>query len=191
MRSLSQRTIDLLNQGRMKGAELLRFDFASGTYGFWTGKSEFEYNGLNYLPGGILSISSIPGQWGYNAQGLTIELASSPNDGLTPEVLATMDNEIWHQRPVTIYEAFFDPDSYELLFVEPLYRGLLDTLEFQDGSETKLIATCESRALDNSREGYRMRSMNDQHLINSGDNFYSFAESTGKTVVPWGQNRQA
>jgi len=125
------------------------------------------------------------------AQGLTIELAASPNDGLTPEVLATMEQEVWHQRPVTISCMFFHPETSALLFVEPLYRGFIDTIEYTQGPDAKLVAQCESRALDNSRENYRMRSTNDQHLIDAQDDFYSFAESAGKVVIPWGQDPNA
>jgi len=189
MRTLSPDVLTLLDKGTIKVAELMRFDLGSGSYGFWTGNADFEHNGLTYVPGGIISVSAIPGQWGMAAQGLTIELAARPDDGLTPAVLATMDKEVWHQRTVTISEAFFHPETYALLLVEPLYRGFLDTLEYIDGQETKLVAKCESRALDNARENYRMRSLADQHLIDSSDHFYSHAESAGKVNIPWGRNQ--
>lgn len=191
MRPPSQEAEILLEGGNIAVAELVRFEFTTGTYGFWSGGSDFEYNGLTYVPGGIISISAIDGQWGMAAQGLTMKLAARPEDGLTPEVLATILEEGWHQRPVIVSEALFSPETGALLDVETIYRGSLDTLDFQDGPETVLIAYCESRALDNNREGYRMRSLNDQYMINPGDNFYSFTESAAKTVVPWGQNRQA
>jgi len=189
MRTLTPQLLELLDKGTLKIAQLMRFDFATGTYGFWTGRADFDYNGLTYVPGGIISVSAIQGQLSMAAQGLKIELPASPDDGLTPDVLATMEQEVWHQRPVTIYEAFFHPVTHMLLFVEPLYRGFIDTLEYINGQDAKMIISCESRALDNAREGYRMRSLNDQHLIDGQDNFYSFAESAGKVTIPWGQNK--
>jgi len=191
MRNLTPQTLDLLDKGTLKLAEMLRFDLGSGTYGFWSGRENLTYGGLTYVPGGIITVASIEGQMGMAAQGLTIELASAPNDGLTPAVLATMEQEIWHQRPVTISQIFFHPESHALLFVEPLYRGFIDTIEYTQGEDAKLTAYCESRALDNSRENYRMRSMNDQHLIDANDDFYSFVESAGKEVIPWGQDPNA
>jgi len=189
MRTLSPDVLALLDNGTIKVAELMRFDLGGGSYGFWTGDVDFDYNGLTYVPGGIISVSAIPGQWGMAAQGLTIELAARIDDGLTPIVLVTMLYQIWHQRPVTISEAFFHPETHALLFVEPLYRGFIDTLEYIEGQDYKLVAKCESRALDNARENYRMRSMNDQHLIDSTDNFYSHAETAGKVNIPWGKNQ--
>jgi len=191
MRSLSPQVLDLLDAGTLKLAEMLRFDLGTGQYGFWTGRDDLIHGGLTYRPGGIIKVSSIEGQLGMMAQGLTIELAASPNDGLTPDVLATMEQEVWHQRPVTISEIFFHPETSALLFVEPLYRGFIDTIEYTQGDDAKLIAQCESRALDNSRENYRMRSLNDQHLIDGTDDFYSFVENAGKEVIPWGQDPNA
>jgi len=191
MRTLSPAVLDLLDKGTLKLAEMMRFDLGTGQYGFWTGREDYIYGSITYRPGGILSVSSIEGQLGMMAQGLTIELAASPDDGLTPDVLASMEQEVWHQRPVTISSMFFHPETYALLFIEPLYRGFIDTLEYEDGAEPKLVAQCESRALDNARENYRLRSLNDQHLIEQQDNFYSFAESAGKVVIPWGQDPNA
>ena len=191
MRNLTQRAEQLFNQGTIKVAELVRLEFSTGTYGFCSASSEIEYGGLTYVPGGIIDISAINGQWSMNSQGLTLTLAARADDGLTPDVLATVQDEGWHQRPVIIKEAIYDPETYELLLVETIYRGRIDTLNFQDGSDCKLVANCESLAMDNNREGYRMRSNNDQHLINAGDNFFSFAETEARTVVQWGQNRKA
>lgn len=191
MRNLTAKAEQLFNHGTIKVTELIRLEFTTGTYGFWGGNSQFDYNGLTYYPGGIIEISAIKGQWGMTSQPLTLTLAARADDGLTPDVLATIQDEGWHQRPVIISEAIYDPETYELLLVETTYRGRIDTLNFQDGAECKLIANCESLAIDNNREGYRMRSNNDQHLINAGDNFFSFVETEARTVVQWGQNRKA
>lgn len=191
MRYLTQKTEQLLNNGKIKLTELIRMEFSTGTYGFWAGNTDLEYNGLTYVPGGIIEVSAINGQWGMSSQALTLSLSARSDDGLTPDVLATIQNEGWHQRTIIIFEAFYDPETYDLLFVDTIYRGRMDTLSFQDGAECKLVANCESLAMDNNREGYRMRSNNDQHLINSGDNFFSFVETETRTVVQWGQNRKA
>ena len=191
MISLPQNVERLLSIGTIKTAELIRFDFTTGTYGVWSGNDDLEYDGLTYVPGGIIQIPDINGQWGMSAQSLTLILPAYADDGLTPEVLATILNEGWHLSPVTIYEAIFDPETYELLFVEAIYRGRLNTLNFEDGPQSQLTADCESLAIDNNREGYRMRSNADQHLISPNDNFFSFAETESRSVIQWGQNRKA
>lgn len=191
MRSLTPRAEELFNIGTIKLSQMVRLEFSTGTYGFCATDTELVYDGLTYVPGGIIDISAINGQWGMTAQGLTLTLAARSQDGLTPELLATIQDEGWHQRPVIIKEAIYDPITYELLYVDTIYRGRIDTLNFQNGSDSKIVANCESLAIDNNREGYRMRSNNDQHLINVGDNFFSFAETEARTVVQWGQNRKA
>ena len=185
MRSLSPEVLNLLDQGRVVIRGMIRFDF-SQTYGFWTGNADWLYNGVTYVPGGIINVSTLPAQMGFESQGLELSLASAPSNGLTPEILATIETEIYHQKPVTISDAFFHPDTNALLFVEPLYRGYVDTIEHEMGSNGHLTMRCESRAVDNGKTGYRVRSNADQQLIKPDDNFFQYVESAQKEEVYWG-----
>jgi hypothetical protein len=189
MRPLNADTLQLLDEGRASIRGLLRFDFGGGSYGFTTMAQRFTYNGLEYLPGGVIEVDAIPGSWGMNAAGLEISLASSRHDSLTPAALATIEDEDYHQRPVTISDAYFHPDTGALLFVEPVYRGFVDTVVHEDGPNGRLVINCESRALDNNREGYRLRSTADQQLISPGDRFFEHAEVAGKQEIFWGRER--
>jgi len=187
---MSQADVDrFLDEGRIGIRGMVRFDFATGTYGFWQGASDWEYNGVLYRPGGIIEVSAIPGEWGMAAAGVEISLAASPDDGLTPEVLASIESEIYHQRPVTILDAYFHPEMGELLFVEALYRGFIDRVEHSVGPNGRITAYSESRALDNNRENYRMRSSADQFLIRQGDMFFQSVETTGREEIWWGRNK--
>lgn len=187
MRPTTPEVDKLFDEGRMIIRGMIRFDFGTGTYGFWDGNYTFPYNGLDYVPGGIISISEIPGAWGMEAQGIDLTLASSPDDGLTPDVLATIENETYHQRPVTLFDAYFHPDTRQLLYVDAQYRGFVDTITHTMGPDAKMTVRCESRALDNSREGYRMCSTADQNLISEGDMIFQYAEVAGRQEVPWGR----
>lgn len=189
MRSLNAETLALLDSGRANIRGMLVFLFGSGTYAFWTGTAPFVFGGLTYLPGGIIDVAAIPGSWGMNAQGLRISLSSAKDDRLTPAILATIEAEDYHQRPVTVSDAYFHPETGALLFIEPVYRGFVDTIVHEDGPNGRLVVNCESRALDNNREGYRIRSSADQVLISAGDRFFEHAEVAGKTEVFWGRER--
>ena len=189
MRTLSPEVLDTLDKGRAVIRSLLRFDFGK-TYGFWTGSSEWTYNGVTYVPGGIITIAAIPGQMGFESQGLELELAQAVDKGLTPDVLSTIETEIYHQKPVTISDAHFDPDTNALLFVEPMYRGYVDTIEHEKGPDGRLTMRCESRAVDNVKANYRVRSNADQQQISANDNFFQYVESAQKEDVFWGATKK-
>ena len=189
MRTLSPEVLEILDKGRAVIRGLLRFDFGK-TYGFWIGSSEWSYNGVTYVPGGIITIAAIPGQMGVESQGLELELAQAADKGLTPEVLSTIETEIYHQKPVTISDAYFDPDTNALLFVEPMYRGYVDSIEHQQGPDGRLIMRCESRSVDNTKANYRVRSNADQQQISPNDNFFQYVESAQKEEVFWGATKK-
>ncbi|WP_202617926.1 DUF2163 domain-containing protein [Aureimonas leprariae] len=189
MRSLPPQVLVQMDAGTLAMRGLMRFDLGSGTYGFWTGSEPLTYGGQTYLPGGVVQVDAIPGELGMDAQPLRITLAESPDDGLTPAVLATIEQEDYHQRPVTISDVFIDPDSRAIVHVEPVYRGYVDSIEHTDGPEAGLVAMISSRALDNAREGYRMRSSADQQLVLDGDKGFEHAEVAGKQEIYWGREK--
>ncbi|MEF2073478.1 DUF2163 domain-containing protein [Consotaella aegiceratis] len=189
MRTLPETVLAKLDAGGIAIRGTILFQFGTGTYPFWNGTQPLTYEGVTYLPGGILEVAAIPGSWGMDAEGLEISLAAAPEDGLTPEVLATIEAEDYHQRPVTISDLYIDPETRQILFREPVYRGTVDVIEHQDGPDAKLVVRCESRALDNQREGYRTRSNADQQLIHAGDLFFEHAEVAGKQDYYWGREK--
>lgn len=190
MINLSENLLTLLDQGRASIRGLMRFDLGTGTYGFWTGARPFTYGGLQYLPGGVIKVEDVAATLGFEASGLTITLAEAPDDGLTPEVLATIEAEDYHQRPVTIWDLYLHPDTGAVLMATPVYRGLIDTVRHtSDGEEAGLIVQCESRAIDNSKTGYRVRSTADQQSMWSTDRFYENAEVAGKQEIFFGRKK--
>lgn len=188
MKTLSPEVLELLDNGKAIIRGMLRFDFLQ-TYGFWTGREDFEYNGVTYKPGGIIDISAIPAEAGFKSQGIEISLSQASDKGLTPEILASIETEVYHQKPVTISDAYFHPVTNALLLVVPLYRGYVDTIEHYKGADSHLVVHCESRAVDNSKTGYRVRSHADQQLISENDQFYQHVESAQKEEVYWGATK--
>jgi len=152
MITLSPEVLGLIDHGQASIRGMIRFDF-SQTYGFWTGTSDLVYNGVTYVPGGIINVSALPAQMGFESQGLELSLACAPSNGLTPEILASIETEIYHQKPVTISDAYFHPKTRALQFVVSLYRGYVDTIEHEMGSNGHLTMRCESRAVDNGKTG--------------------------------------
>lgn len=172
---------DLLEEGRLAVRGLVRFQFGTGTIGFWNGTGTLEYEdfpgaGTEYLANSLLSFSDIPMGMGTAAVPLTIEMPASADFGITPDLLAQIETLDYKGRAVTIYDAYFDPDTRELVHVEALYRGYVDTIDHtvEDG-QMKLVANVETSALDNHRDGYRMASHEDQQLVSAGDMFFEHA----------------
>lgn len=181
--------LDLLDAGRTNVRGLIRFDFGTGTYGFIKAMAPFTYSGVTYQPGGIIQVSDLSGASGLSAQQFTITLAASPDDGLTPEVLRTIEAEDYRDRPVTISDAHFHPDTGALVAVQVLRRGYVDVIDHEDDPNAgyALVANCETRALDYTRMNGRKRSDTDQQRRASGDRWFEFASRRGREEVFWGR----
>lgn len=166
----------MIEEGRFGVRGLIKFQFGDGTYGVWTGKGDFVWDEVTYRPNSIITIDDIALQAGTAATALTIELPESADFGITPDVLASIEDHDYKGRPVTIYDAFFDPDTGALVHVEPLYAGYLDYIDHaRDSGGMKLVGHVETEALDNFRDGYRSASHADQQLISEGDMFFEHA----------------
>ena len=161
-----------LDAGRVIDRMLILIDLASGLRGFWTGLGPFTYNGVTYVgAGSLISIEGIQQGSDQSAVQVVGRLTSIPNTDLTPDILATIENETYHQRPATITTAYFDPDSTGFLGAEVEYRGYIDRIVHSENhnGDAVLEVHLESRFRDHQRAGYRMRSHNDQQRIAPGD----------------------
>ena len=185
--------LQLLDEGRAEIRGLMRFEFGTGTYGFIRGRSELTWGGLTYVPGGIVEVSDLPSAIGMTAQRFTITLSASHEDGLTPDVLRTIEQEDYRDRPVRIYDAYFHPDTGALLDVKGLRRGYVDIIEHieDDKRGYTLVANCETRALDYNRTNGRMRSDADQRLIKADDGFFKHVSYAAEKQLYWGGKKPA
>jgi hypothetical protein len=188
--TLSTEVKALYDEGRISTRQMIRFLFGSGSYGFIARSEEFEYGGLLYKPFGLIEVSDIDGGTGTNADGsFTLTLAESPDDGLTPAVLLQIESEDYRDRPVTVMDAHFHPDTGALLQVEIVARGYLDVISHEEDPEAgfKLVAQCEGRQLDYSRKNGRYRTVADQRRRSANDKFFQHAAKAGREEVFWGR----
>src|SRR4051812_31410285 len=129
MRSFAPATQDALDAGRIVDRRMVLFDFASGLYGFWSGLGPFVYNGTTYQgAGSLLQIEGVRQTSDLSAVQVVGRLTGIPNSALSPDVLATIESEVYHQRPCTLAVAYFHPTTYALLSVEIDYRGVIDRI---------------------------------------------------------------
>lgn len=191
MISLPTDVLDLLDAGKTKVAGGLRFDFGTGIYGFIKSQESFDFGGITYVPGGIISISDLNMGLSGTANPFEITLASSPDDGLTPEVLRTIENEDYRDRPVTIYDFHFHPDTGVFLHAQVMRRGYVDVILHSSDNRNGYVITakCETRALDYTRTNGRKRSNADQQRRAPGDKFFEHASLRGRVEIFWGRKR--
>lgn len=180
----------LYNAGRIKSHQMIRFQFGSGTYGFIADREPLDYAGVTYQPFGLIEVSELSFGTGTAAMGgFTLKLAESPDDGLTPAMLMQIEDEDYRDRPVTVFDAHFHPDTNELIQVEAVARGYLDVLEHHEDPDDGYVitATCEGRSLDYSRRNGRVRSVADQKRRSSTDVFHQHAATAGRIERSWGK----
>lgn len=190
MRAIDQAALDLLASGRAACRQMILFEFGTGTYGFWTGAGILNYGGIDYIGAGALgSIEEVPGVSDLSSAALIVRLSAVPNSDLTPDVLAGVESEQYHQRPATVFTAYLDPDSGALISVERVYRGYVDRIEHDmtAGGSAQLVVYLESRARDHTKSGHRLRSDADQRLVVPDDGFYRHVATAGTTTIYWGR----
>ena len=176
--SFPARLQTLLAEGRLVVRSLGDFLFGTGAWYIWNGASELTWNGHTYIPNQLIAIEEPPQQLGSEALPITITMPTRADFGVTPDKLAQIESVDYKGRTVILYDAYFDPDTRELLHVEPMYRGYIDTIEHViDGGEMVLRANIETAALDNHRDGYRTASHEDQQMISPGDRFFEYAST--------------
>lgn len=173
----------MIDEGRFAVRGLAKFEFGTGTYGVWNGTGDLIHEGVTYRQNSLITIEDIGLSMGTAAVPLIIELPESADFGLTPDRLAEIEEEDYKGGPVTIYDAYFNPDTRVLVHVEPLYAGYIDTIDHVvEGGQMKLVGRVETLALDNHRDGYRSASHADQQLVSAGDMFFEHA-SRVKTEI--------
>ncbi len=189
MKDYPDRVLELMDEGREVIVTLMRFEFGTGVYGFIKAEHPTTHDSVEYVPGGAISISDIEQEIGTSAKSFVLELAESPDDGLTPAVLATIENEDYRDRPVYLMDAIFDPETNEQLHVETVARGYVDTIDHERDPVigAKLRVTCENRALDYSRKNGRQANKSDQAKRNATDTFFDNISTAGIREINWGK----
>ena len=197
MRALNPTTQSALDDGRIVAVDMILFEFPSGNYGFWRGEGILTYNTVPYIGGGsLIDIGDVEQGSDLSANSLTLKLRGVPNTDLTPDTLATIESEQYHQKPVNLYVGFFNHETRVLMSVEVRYRGYVDQVFHKDevnesGENTAVLEIrCESRFRDHQKSGYRIRSDLDQRLIYPTDDFYRNVSTVANDKILFGRVEQ-
>lgn len=184
-------TLAALNAGQANTRYMVLFDFVSGFYGFWGGHGTLSHNGVTYVgAGSLFSVEDIGQVTDGSAVPIVLVLNGMANSALSPDALASIEAETYHQRPVVIMTAYFEEDGRTLRSVETEYRGYIDRISHQHriGGEAVLRFHLESKARDHFKAGYRMRTDADQGAIDANDGGLRHAIQAASVTVQWGRS---
>jgi len=182
-----------LDEGRVVENFMVRFNLDSGTYGFWTGLGIHESGpgGVDYQgAGSLMEVAAISETQDATSIPIEIRFSSVPNTDLTPDVLAGIESETYKGRTVRIYRIYKDASTRANLGPpREVWAGTIDQVEhiWSVGAEAVLLIKCESRSLDAQKTGYRMRSNEDQKLIDASDKFFHHSATAGSESIEWGK----
>ena len=188
-------TLEAIGRGEYANTLLLLFDLPEGQFGFWPGIGTLNVGGFDYVgAGSLLTIEQIQTGVDISASPLNVTLRAVPvvtpegDTPLSPDVLATIDNYAYKNRPARLSYAWFNPATGALVTVVLWWQGYIDTIEHNEvvGGDYALVARLEPVSLDHSRIGYRMRSDTDQKLIDPTDKFFEHAAVTGTEEIKYG-----
>lgn len=191
MKSFDSDTVALLAAGRVVKRDMILFELSvAGLFGFWTGLEPLTYQSVDYIGAGtLIEINSLGGQLDLAATPVTVKLSSIPNSALSPDVLASIEDYQWHQAPVVISRAFFNPTTRALVSVERMFRGYVDRLEHdhQVGGEHVIVGYLESKARDHLKRGYRMAGDADQRRVDASDASLAGVATAAVHTIQWGR----
>ena len=189
MRAIDTTTQALLDDGVWIQRGMVTFDLPDGIYGFWDGAGTYTWNGIDFVGGAsLIEVEAVEETGGTASTPLTMRLRDQPDAGLTADILAQIEDQDYHFRPVTLYLAFFDADGLALASVETMYRGRIDRIrhvETADG-DAYIEGEIVSRAEDYSKVGVRIRSDRDQMEIYAGDKFFQWVGDVRVLPPYWG-----
>lgn len=190
MKPYNAATLAALGDRRASKRNLLRLDLAEGTFGFWGDSGDFTYDSVLYRGAGkYLNIKNLGGASDFSVTPIEVTLSSIPDSALTPDVLGTIHSYTWHQRPATLYDAYFVPGTRDLIMVERIARRIIDTIDMVDqvDGQAILIGKLQPLNYDNPNRGFMRYADADQRLIDPADGFFKFSAIAGTQEITWGR----
>ncbi|HWA22333.1 MAG TPA: hypothetical protein VG735_08065 [Caulobacterales bacterium] len=189
MKTLSEDAIARLASGDPVIAGAAQFEF-SQTWRFWSGYGPLTINANVFTGIGARAlITPIEGQVGGAADGLTLTVSA-----LDPDIAASIEDEDYHQKPVTIWRLIFDANGVNLIYASVWLRGRVDTIEQVEtiGGDATLEIAVEGPFLDMSRKGARIASDTDQRVLGgASDGTMKHISVAGQQTLYWGKRPAA
>ena len=166
----------------------IELEFSDGTLRFWNG-----YGNLTMTAGGsskvfagagdMLGISEIEESSTLSMSGVTLTLA-----GIKSSIIATALGANYTNRKGAIYLGLFDTSNNVIADVYTLFKGNMDVMNIQEGSETCVITLkLESRLITFEKASNRMYTLEDQKVDFPNDIGFEFIPDLQDKEITWGK----
>lgn len=185
MRVIPAPIIALLESGRFSIRYMVLFDLASGLAGVWNDTYTLSYGGNTYDPlAGNMQVSTIRASSDLDTDRVTINFTNLQN-----AVSTIIANEVWHQRPCTVFVAFLN-DAGEVQHVEARFSGFLDHVEISDAADdlSTVTISVESNSRELGRSNGDTRNDASQRRRSATDGFFKHtANVAADASINWGR----
>ena len=166
----------------------IELEFSDGTLRFWNG-----YGNLTMTAGGssktftgagdLLGISEIEESSTLSMSGVTLTLA-----GIKTSIISTALGANYTNRKGAIYLGLFDTSNNVIADVYTLFKGNMDVMNIQEGSETCVITLkLESRLITFEKASNRMYTLEDQKIDFPNDIGFEFIPDLQDKEIIWGK----
>lgn len=190
MKTLPSEAVDALGDDKLVISAAARLALPSGTVRLWSGYGELAIDGEPFKGIGAKALlTPITADNGGSATGIEIQLS-----GLDPDVAASIEDEDYQQKPITIWRLIFDAKGVNLLAAPIFMRGRLDVAPITEtiGGPSIITFKIEGPRLDMNRKGSRIRSDPDQRTIGGTiDGALRHITVAGQKTLTWGQKPAA
>ena len=166
----------------------IELEFSDGTLRFWNG-----YGNLTMTAGGssktfngagdMLGVSEIEESSTLSMSGVTLTLA-----GIKSSIISTALSANYTNRKGAIYLGLFDTSNNVIADVYTLFKGNMDVMNIQEGSETCVITLkLESRLITFEKSSNRMYTLEDQKVDFPNDVGFEFIPDLQDKEITWGK----
>ena len=166
----------------------IELEFSDGTLRFWNG-----YGNLTMTAGGssktftgagdLLGVSEIEESSTLSMSGVTLTLA-----GIKTSIISTALGANYTNRKGAIYLGLFDTSNNVIADVYTLFKGNMDVMNIQEGSETCVITLkLESRLITFEKASNRMYTLEDQKIDFPNDVGFEFIPDLQDKEIIWGK----
>lgn len=196
MSALDPAVEDLVDSGRFRVLDLIRFDLPGKSAGYHRGGRPFTHNGLIYQPNRFLQMGSMSGTVGVAVSTRTIVFSNIPVDN-PEDAVAAIESYNYQNAPVIIAHLAGDPDTDQAIGIIASSLYEIDQVRFNEGAvtgaERSLSMSIDLQPPGRSARGSTgvKRSSKEQQFDNDPDDTgLEFVATNASIPEEWGQVRR-
>lgn len=183
----------LVDSGRLRRLDLIRFDLPGKTVGYHRGGRPYTYNGLIYLPNRFLQMGSMSSAVGTAVTTRTIVFSNIPVAN-PDDAVAQIESYNYQNAPVIVAHLAGDPDTDQVIGVLASSIYEIDQVRFNEGavsgSERSLTLSIDLQPPGRSARGSTgvKRSLAEQQFDNlATDTGLEYVATNATIPEEWGQ----